>query len=86
MAFRTLQFACAVALSVGLLPLLPGAAVAEPMKCSGEQQACLSGCSKLADRTLVRPCINSCSQRLAVCRQTGCWNNGTNNYCGLLRQ
>jgi hypothetical protein len=86
MASRTRQFACAIAVSAGLLLHPPGAAVAEPMKCSGEQQACISGCAKLADRTLLRPCISSCSQRQAACRQTGCWNNGSRTYCGLLRQ
>jgi hypothetical protein len=63
-----------------------GTAAAEPMKCSGEQQACVTSCTKLTDQIRLRACVTSCSQRQAVCRQTGCWNNGRSNYCGLLRQ
>jgi hypothetical protein len=63
-----------------------GTAVAEPMKCSGEQQACLKNCATLTDATRLKACVNSCSQRQAACRQTGCWNNGSSTYCGLMRQ
>ena len=63
-----------------------GTAAAEPMKCSGEQQMCITNCAKLTDQIRLRACITGCSQRLAACRQTGCWNNGSSNYCGLLRQ
>ncbi len=61
-------------------------AIAEPMKCTGEQQACLTNCTRLTDPKLVRLCINACGARQATCRQTGCWDNGSSQYCGLLRQ
>jgi hypothetical protein len=72
--------------ATGALLLWCGTVVAEPMKCSGEQQMCTASCAKLTDQMRLRACITSCSQRLAACRQTGCWNNGSSNYCGLLRQ
>jgi len=72
--------------TTGALLLWCGAVIAEPMKCSGEQQACVKICAQVIDPTRQRACITSCSQRLAACRQTGCWNNGSSNYCGLLRQ
>ena len=72
--------------ATGAFLLWCGLAVAEPMKCSGEQQACLTNCAKLADHTRLKACINSCVQGLAVCRRTGCWNNGSSTYCGLMRQ
>jgi len=70
----------------GLLLLSAPMASADPMKCSGEQQACLANCAKLTDQTRLRACITNCSQRQAACRQTGCWNNGSSTYCGLMRQ
>jgi len=75
-----------ILVAAGAFLLGCGPAAAEPMKCSGEQQACATNCAKLTDQMRLRACITSCSQRLAVCRQTGCWNNGSSNYCGLLRQ
>ena len=80
------QIIRAVILAAGTYLLCCGTAAAEPMKCSGEQQACLSICAKLTDLTRMKACISSCSQRQAACRQTGCWNNGSSNYCGLMRQ
>ena len=72
--------------ATGALLLWCGMAIAEPMKCSGEHQACAANCAKLTDQMRLRACMTSCSQRQAACRQTGCWNNGSSTYCGLLRQ
>jgi hypothetical protein len=72
--------------AAGLLLLCCAAAVAEPMLCSGEQQACISNCAKLTDFTRQKTCITTCGQRQATCRNTGCWNNGTTTYCGLGRR
>ena len=72
--------------ATGVFLLWYGMAVAEPMKCSGEQQICLKTCTTLTDATRLKACVNSCSQRQAACRQTGCWNNGSSTYCGLMRQ
>jgi hypothetical protein len=75
-----------VVVAAGALLLWCGTAAAEPMKCSGEQQMCITNCAKLADPTRLKACVSSCSQRQAACRQTGCWNNGSSTYCGLMRQ
>jgi hypothetical protein len=75
-----------IAVAAGALLLWCGTAAAEPMKCSGEQQACLAGCARLVDPTRLKACVNSCIQSQAVCRRTGCWNNGSSTYCGLMRQ
>jgi hypothetical protein len=72
--------------TTGVFLLWCGIAVAEPMKCSGEQQICLKSCTALTDATRLKACVNTCSQRQAACRQTGCWNNGSSTYCGLMRQ
>ena len=72
--------------ATGVLLLWHATAAAEPMKCSGEQQTCLAGCARLVDLTRLKACVNFCSQNLAVCRRTGCWNNGSSTYCGLMRQ
>lgn len=77
---------CAAVLTAGALLFAQAAAVAEPLKCSNEQQACLTNCTRLTDQKLLRPCINVCGARQAACRQTGCWDNGSRQYCGLLRQ
>jgi hypothetical protein len=80
------QIIRAVVVAAGALLLSCGTAAAEPMKCSGEQQMCVANCAKLTDQIRLRACVTNCSQRLAACQQTGCWNNGSSNYCGLLRQ
>jgi len=59
---------------------------AQPMRCSAEEQACIAICNKHSNRTLVPNCIAECRARMSVCRQTGCWDSGTNRYCGLTRQ
>lgn len=59
-------------------------AMAEPMKCSGEEKACVTACRKTA-RMTVSVCLTGCGARLAACVKTGCWDNGTQRYCGLSR-
>jgi hypothetical protein len=76
----------AVVVAAGAFLLWCGTTAAEPMKCSGEQQACLTNCAKLVDPMRLKACVSNCSQRQATCRQTGCWNNGSSTYCGLMRQ
>jgi hypothetical protein len=58
---------------------------AAPMLCSGEQKTCIAACQKNPP-TLVGDCIANCRSRFNYCRQTGCWDNGRNRYCGLGRQ
>jgi hypothetical protein len=60
-------------------------APAAPMLCSGEQQTCIAACEKNS-RALVGDCIANCRARTNYCKQTGCWDNGRNRYCGLGRQ
>jgi hypothetical protein len=59
---------------------------AAPMKCSGEQQTCNTVCLKTVNPALQAQCIADCHTRLNFCKQTGCWNNGTSRYCGLMRK
>jgi hypothetical protein len=66
--------------------LLAAPALAGPMKCSGEQKTCVTACQKTINPALQGQCIADCRTRLNYCRQTGCWDNGTSRYCGLLRQ
>jgi hypothetical protein len=61
-------------------------ALAQPMRCSGEQQVCISNCNKNPNRAFTSNCIANCRARQSVCKQTGCWDSGTNKYCGLTRQ
>lgn len=74
-------------LSAGLfiLALLGSpAAQAEPMKCSGEEKACVTACRKTA-RTTVSVCLTGCGTRLSACVKSGCWDDGRQRYCGLSR-
>jgi hypothetical protein len=59
--------------------------LADSMKCSGEQKTCIAACQKMP-RGLVGDCIANCRARTNYCKLTGCWDNGTKRYCGLLRQ
>ncbi len=59
-------------------------ATAEPMKCSGEEKACVTACRKTA-RMSVSVCLTGCGARLSACVKTGCWDDGTQRYCGLSR-
>jgi len=68
-------------------PLLAGApANAAPLRCSDEEKACIVICAKTAVSGKPSPCVSNCQARQAICRQTGCWDNGAQRYCGLLRQ
>lgn len=60
------------------------AASAEPMKCSGEEKACLVSCKKTA-RVTVSVCVTGCGARLSACLKNGCWDSGTQRYCGLAK-
>ena len=75
---------CTVLSAILWLLVLLGvpAAMAEPMKCSGEEKACLTACKKTA-RMTVSVCVTGCGARLSACVKTGCWDNGTQRYCGL---
>jgi hypothetical protein len=68
------------------LALLAAPALAEPMKCSGEQKTCNTVCLKTINPALQAQCIADCHTRLNYCKQTGCWDNGTSRYCGLMRK
>lgn len=56
-----------------------------PMMCSSEQRSCITACQKNPP-ALVANCISGCRAYFNYCRSTGCWDNGINRYCGLLRQ
>jgi hypothetical protein len=58
---------------------------AAPMTCSTEQKACLAPCSKFPP-AVAKDCIDACRARFNYCRHTGCWDNGSSRYCGVLRQ
>jgi len=60
-------------------------ALAAPMLCSGEQKTCIAACQRMP-LNLIADCIAGCRARLNFCKHTGCWDNGRNRYCGLLRQ
>jgi hypothetical protein len=59
---------------------------AAPMRCSGEETVCITGCKKSTDRALIPTCITNCGLRQSVCKKTGCWDSGVQKYCGLLKQ
>jgi hypothetical protein len=75
----------AIAIVVGLYLFSAPTALAAPMLCSGEQKTCIAACQR-SPLALIGDCIANCRTRFNYCRQTGCWDNGTNRYCGLLRQ
>jgi len=76
----------AIAAAAAMLLLCHEAALADAVRCSNEQKACVTACVKPNDPASTRVCITNCAQRQVVCRRTGCWDNGTRTYCGLLRQ
>ena len=80
---KTLTVAAIVSAGAALVLLAP-AARAEPMKCSGEANACSTNCKKMA-RTAVSICLTNCGVRQSVCMKTGCWDNGVQRYCGLAK-
>lgn len=61
------------------------AALAEPMKCSGEQKTCLSSCQRMPAGQ-AQACLEDCRVSLAYCMRSGCWQHGANRYCGLTKQ
>jgi hypothetical protein len=71
---------------IAVLLLLGTSAQAAPMKCSGEQTACVAACQRILDTAQATNCVAACRGRFNYCRTTGCWDNGRNRYCGLLRQ
>jgi hypothetical protein len=71
---------------IGLGLLCAGAAFAAPMRCSGEQKTCITACNKSPDRNSISTCVTNCGQRQSLCMKTGCWDNGFQKYCGLLKQ
>jgi hypothetical protein len=60
-------------------------ALADPMKCSGEEKTCIANCVKVA-RSAVSTCVTDCGARKSYCVKTGCWDNGRQRYCGLSKQ
>jgi hypothetical protein len=82
MSLTTLK---AMAVAVALYLLGSQMTFAAPMLCSGEQKTCIAACQKNPP-TLVGDCIANCRARTNYCKQTGCWDNGSKRYCGLLRQ
>ena len=75
-----------VAAALAVFAMLGSQAGAAPMRCSGEQKICQAECSKTAKSLPVSVCVTSCGQRQAMCVKTGCWDNGGQKYCGLLRE
>ena len=75
----------AIVLGIGIFLLSAQAALADPMKCSGEEKTCVTNCSKFA-RTTVSQCLEACRMSRIICLRTGCWDTGTNRYCGLMKQ
>jgi hypothetical protein len=76
------KFLAAAAL-VGLALFCSQPAGAQPMKCSGEKQACIAACNQLPKGASISVCLTNCSARQAICVRTGCWDNGMHVYCGL---
>lgn len=76
---------CIAVLSV-LALLGSEAAQAAAMRCSSEEKTCIAVCNKGATKSALPMCITNCGQRKAICMKSGCWDNGAQKYCGLLRQ
>lgn len=85
MNFVTFKIGSVIA-AFALALLVAQAALAEPMKCSGEEQTCRTACTKAA-RGAVSACLTRCGASKSYCLKTGCWTtNGVQRYCGLLKQ
>jgi hypothetical protein len=80
------KFIYAIAAIVGLVLLCAETMQAAPMACNGEQKVCIASCTKSTTGPATGACIANCNARQTMCKQTGCWDNGINRYCGLLRQ
>jgi hypothetical protein len=76
----------AIAAIVGFVLLCVAPMQAAPMACNGEQKVCIANCNKSPAGSATGVCIANCNARQSMCKQTGCWDNGVNRYCGLLRQ
>jgi hypothetical protein len=72
--------------AVGIVLAFAQAAVAAPMRCSGEQTICINSCKKNPDRSTLSICITNCGVRQSACKKNGCWDTGFQKYCGLLKQ
>jgi hypothetical protein len=79
---RTARLALA-ALAIALLHA--GAAMAQPMKCTGEEKTCQTACAAVPTATR-SACLTDCGVRKNICMRTGCWDNGRLRYCGLAKQ
>ena len=86
MASVKIKTLSAIAAVAGLGLFCAQTALAEPMKCSGEQKVCIALCNQNANRASIPVCVTNCGARLSMCIRTGCWDNGVHRYCGLLRQ
>jgi hypothetical protein len=73
--------------AIAVVVALMGAqtALAEPMRCSGEQKTCQNTCARMATGQ-IRPCLEGCRVSQAYCIRSGCWQNGASRYCGLTKQ
>ena len=80
----TQKIFAAMAVIAGLF-LVSQTALAAPMMCSGEETSCIAAC-QARPRALIGDCIATCRTWGNYCKRTGCWDNGTSRYCGLLRQ
>jgi hypothetical protein len=70
----------------GLFLLSTHAALAEPMKCSGEQKTCVNNCVRSGNAMQAKQCGENCRVSQANCMRSGCWTNGAARYCGLTKQ
>jgi hypothetical protein len=75
-----------LAIAVAAASLCGTSVNAAPLRCSDEEKACVVICAKTNDPRKPSTCVTNCQARQSVCRQTGCWDNGAQRYCGLLRQ
>jgi len=80
------KMAAAAIWIAGLTLLCARPALATPMRCSGEQKTCIASCAKRPPGTSISICLTNCGARQSLCMKTGCWDNGTQRYCGLLKQ
>ncbi len=83
---RTNARILAAVFAVSLALLCCQDAFAVPMRCSGEQTACIATCKRNLDRSYVSICVTNCGARQSMCMRTGCWDSGVQKYCGLLKQ
>ncbi len=74
------------ATAVGLFLLSAQGALADPMKCSGEQKTCVNNCVISGNAIQAKNCAENCRVSQANCMRSGCWANGSLRYCGLMKQ